>query len=87
MGDGSTIKLTMYKWLTPNGNWIHHKGIQPTIEMKQPDYFYIHPLEVEQTLKPDMNNEQVKIAQKMLDGLGYSPVVVMVIIIKKQKQR
>ncbi|MBU5212156.1 MULTISPECIES: S41 family peptidase [Heyndrickxia] len=73
MGDGSTIKLTMYKWLTPNGNWIHHKGIQPTIEMKQPDYFYIHPLEVEETLKPDMNNEQVKIAQKMLDGLGYSP--------------
>lgn len=23
MGDGSKIKLTLYKWLTPSGNWIH----------------------------------------------------------------
>jgi len=27
--DGSTIKLTTAKWLTPNGNWIHEKGIEP----------------------------------------------------------
>lgn len=72
MGDGSTIKLTMFKWLTPNGNWIHHKGIEPNIEIKQPDYFYIHPLEVEKTMTVDMNNEQIKIAQQMLDGLGYA---------------
>ena len=26
MGDGSNIKLTLYKWLTPDGNWIHKKG-------------------------------------------------------------
>lgn len=26
MGDGSNIKLTLYKWLTPKGNWIHKKG-------------------------------------------------------------
>ena len=23
--DGSNIKLTMFKWLTPDGNWIHKK--------------------------------------------------------------
>ncbi|MGE8206943.1 S41 family peptidase [Heyndrickxia sp. NPDC080065] len=72
MGDGSTIKLTMFKWLTPNGNWIHHKGITPNIEIKQPDYFYIHPLEVRKTIFLDMNNDQVKIAQQMLEGLGYA---------------
>lgn len=73
MGDGSTIKLTMFKWLTPDGNWIHHKGIEPNIEVKQPDYFYVNPLEVNKTITRDMNNEQVKIAQQMLEGLGFGP--------------
>lgn len=27
MGDGSNIKLTLAKWLTPDGNWIHKKGL------------------------------------------------------------
>ena len=31
MGDGSNIKLTLFKWLTPDGNWIHKKGIQPDV--------------------------------------------------------
>ncbi|MBY0123431.1 S41 family peptidase [Bacillus sp. S/N-304-OC-R1] len=73
MGDGSNIKLTLYKWLTPDGNWIHNKGIKPTIEVKQPKIFHTHPLQVEDALAKDMNNEQVKNAQEMLDGLGYAP--------------
>jgi carboxyl-terminal processing protease len=71
MGDGSNIKLTMYKWLTPNGNWIHKKGIRPDIPVKQPAYYYAHPLQIEKPLKPEMNNEQVKNAQEMLKGLGF----------------
>ena len=39
MGDGSNIKLTLYKWLTPKGNWIHKQGIQPTVPVTQPAYF------------------------------------------------
>jgi carboxyl-terminal processing protease len=73
MGDGSTIKLTMFKWLTPDGNWIHHKGVTPTIEVSQPDYFGVSPLEVNKELLEDMNNDQVQTAQKMLNGLGYAP--------------
>ncbi|EDL64603.1 S41 family peptidase [Bacillus sp. SG-1] len=73
MGDGSNIKLTMFKWLTPKGNWIHKKGIQPDIPVKQPAYFYAHPLETEKPLAREMNNEQVKNAQQMLEGLGYNP--------------
>lgn len=73
MGDGSNIKLTLYKWLTPDGNWIHNVGIQPTLEVKQPMVFHTHPLQVEQALTKDMNNEQVKNAQEMLEGLGFSP--------------
>jgi carboxyl-terminal processing protease len=71
--DGSNIKLTMFKWLTPDGNWIHKKGIEPTIEVRQPTFFYTHPLNIETALVKDMNSEQVKIAQIMLYGLGYGP--------------
>ncbi|GMA50276.1 hypothetical protein GCM10025857_16330 [Alicyclobacillus contaminans] len=29
--DGSSFKYTVAKWLTPNGEWIHGKGLQPTV--------------------------------------------------------
>lgn len=73
MGDGSDIKLTLFKWLTPDGNWIHKKGIKPTIEVHQPDYFNVHPLQVEKTFKRDMTNPQIQYAQGMLKGLGFEP--------------
>ncbi len=31
--DGSNIKFTTEKWLTPDGNWIHKKGITPDVEV------------------------------------------------------
>ena len=71
MGDGSNIKLTLYKWLTPKGNWIHQKGIQPTLQVQQPAFFNVHPLTVEKTLERDMNAEQIQYAQTMLKGLGF----------------
>ncbi|WP_163099256.1 S41 family peptidase [Peribacillus alkalitolerans] len=71
MGDGSNIKLTLFKWLTPDGNWIHKKGIKPTIEVHQPAIFSSHPLNVEKTFKRDMTHEQIENAQSMLRGLGY----------------
>ena len=30
LSDGSMIKYTIQKWLTPNGNWINEKGVTPT---------------------------------------------------------
>lgn len=73
MGDGSNIKLTLLKWLTPGGNWIHNKGIQPDVEVRQPDIFHTHPLQIEEALMKDMNSEQVQNAQQMLEGLGFAP--------------
>jgi carboxyl-terminal processing protease len=73
MGDGSNIKLTLFKWLTPDGNWIHKKGIKPDMEVVQPDLYHTHPIQLSEPLKKDMNNEQVKNAQQMLRGLGYEP--------------
>ena len=31
--DGGGLHVTVAKWLTPNGNWIHGKGIKPDIEV------------------------------------------------------
>ena len=73
MGDGSNIKLTLFKWLTPDGNWIHKKGIKPDVPVKQPDIFQTHPLQIAKPLVQDMNNEQVKNVQLILKGLGYVP--------------
>lgn len=73
MGDGSNIKLTIYKWLTPNGNWIHNKGVSPDIEIAQPDIFRMHPLQIEKPLEKDTNSEQVKNAQLILRSLGFEP--------------
>jgi carboxyl-terminal processing protease len=73
MGDGSNIKLTLFKWLTPDGNWIHKKGIKPDVAVKQPVIFNTHPLQVDQPLTQDMNDEQIKNAQQILKGLGFAP--------------
>ncbi|CAM3951159.1 S41 family peptidase [Mesobacillus thioparans] len=73
MGDGSNIKLTLFKWLTPDGNWIHKKGIEPTVEVNQPALYHTHPIQVDKPLRLDMNNEQIKNAQEILAGLGFEP--------------
>jgi carboxyl-terminal processing protease len=73
MGDGSLLKITIAKWLTPNGEWIHKKGIKPDVEVSQPDYFMVAPINKEKTYKYDMLGEDIKSAQTMLDGLGYNP--------------
>ncbi|NGM82348.1 S41 family peptidase [Paenibacillus sp. 7124] len=73
MGDGSLLKITIAKWLTPNGSWIHGKGIKPDIAVAQPDYFSVSPIDKSRPLQYNMNNADVKSAQTMLDGLGYKP--------------
>lgn len=73
MGDGSEIKLTLYRWLTSAGNNINEVGVDPTVPVLQPDFFYASPINVEEPLKYDMMNEQIKNAQVMLKGLGLEP--------------
>jgi carboxyl-terminal processing protease len=71
LGDGSNIRMTVYKWLTPDGNWIDKKGITPDIAVEQPDYFKVAPLSRKTTLKSDMIGDDVKNLQIMLNGLGF----------------
>src|SRR5699024_11083853 len=50
LDNGGTLKLTFFKWLSPEGNWIHDEGVEPTVEQKQPDYYYVNPVQIEDTL-------------------------------------
>lgn len=61
LGDGSAIKLTMAKYFTPKGNYIHEVGISPDIEL---EYEYLN--EEDETYNP-MHDNQV---QKALEVLG-----------------
>lgn len=71
--DGSNLKLTTEKWLTPNGNWVHQKGIKPDYEVSMPDYASLPFIDPETELKLSTASEQVKAAQTMLKVLGYDP--------------
>ncbi|MFO7341778.1 S41 family peptidase [Caldibacillus debilis] len=71
--DGSTIKLTTAKWLTPNGNWIHEKGIEPDYPVKYPDYANLPYIDPNLKLKEGTESEQVKTAERFLEVLGYHP--------------
>lgn len=72
-GDGSTIKLTFFKWLSPEGNWIHEKGVKPTIKVNQPEYFYTNPIQIEKPLTFNHTGQKIENIQIMLRGLGYNP--------------
>lgn len=73
MGDGSNLKLTLFKWLTPDGNWIHEDGIKPTVKEELPEYYYTNPVQIDKTLQFDQTSDKIANVQKMLKGLGYDP--------------
>ncbi|WP_421825358.1 S41 family peptidase [Lacticaseibacillus hulanensis] len=70
MGKNAELKLTIAKWLTPEGQWIHHKGIQPTIKADYPSYAYINTISAA-SLKQEQVSSDVKSLQKILVALGY----------------
>jgi carboxyl-terminal processing protease len=73
LGDGSSIKMTTYKWLSPNGEWIDETGVEPTVPVEQPDYYYANPIAIEEPFGLDDTDDGIANIQLMLDGLGYDP--------------
>ncbi|MCT4798050.1 S41 family peptidase [Exiguobacterium profundum] len=72
--DGSNLKLTTSKWLTPDGNWINKKGIEPDIEVEQPDFFNVtRVLTEEESLQVGDYGDAVSNLHKILTGIGYEP--------------
>ena len=42
--DGSMVKYTVQKWLTPEGNWINEEGLKPTDYVELNKEYYENPI-------------------------------------------
>lgn len=49
LSDGSALKVTVAKWLTPAGDFINEKGIAPTVEVK------LEQKDIDKNVDPQMN--------------------------------
>lgn len=44
LSDGNSYKFTIKKWLTPNGTWVHEKGIAPDKEVILSQEYMLEPI-------------------------------------------
>lgn len=66
------VKLTISKWLTPDGKWIDKKGVEPTIKVDYPDYLKNRVIDRSMEYKEGVISPNVKIINTYLNELGYS---------------
>lgn len=71
MSEDSELKLTTLKWLTPNGTWIHKKGLKPTVEKDYPSYARLTPLSKDKTYQIGDAGDEIHVLNQMLAALGY----------------
>lgn len=70
--DESELKLTIGKWLTPSGKWIHKKGIIPDKKVELPAYASLMILNPSETYKEGDVSEEVKNLEEILKALEYN---------------
>ena len=74
--DGSVLKYTNSRWLTPKGEWINGVGIEPDVTETLPEVFQCtlvsFVMEEEESYQQDQVSEHVASAQKALNFLGYA---------------
>lgn len=71
--DGSDVKFTVAKWLTPNGDWIHEKGIEPDFKVDLPKYASLPIIDPSKKWKQSDVSSEVKTAEQMLKAVGFNP--------------
>lgn len=71
MKDGSNLKITTAKWLTPDGNWIHKKGIEPDVKVDYPSYAMLPFLDPSEEMKEGQVSANTETAKEMLKAVGY----------------
>ena len=57
--------------MTPDGNWIHKKGIKPDVKADYPDVAYLTAIDTTKAYQAGQNSKQIKNLQQMLVFLGY----------------
>ncbi|GBF74018.1 hypothetical protein PA598K_02348 [Paenibacillus sp. 598K] len=71
--DHSVLKLTEAQWRRADGSWIHKEGIEPTIEVRMPDYASLPSLPSDIEVAVGSFGQHVKTAEQLLATLGYEP--------------
>lgn len=67
------LKMTIAKWLTPDGTWINHRGIKPDYKVNYPEYTKIVLNDVKTPLQQGDVSATTKAVQRGLSALGYDP--------------
>lgn len=68
----SELKFTNAKWLTPNGNWIHQQGVEPTEEVTLPEYAFLSLIDTREVVKAGEVSQNVLTIETILKGLDYN---------------
>lgn len=71
LGNNAEVKLTVAKWLTPNGSWINKKGLTPTMKAGYPAWANIAGFSTTSMKLGDQSTD-VKSLQISLAALGYT---------------
>ena len=72
LNNGGELKLSTNKWLTPEREWIHGKGIQADIEVEQHPLFSLEIIPLSGEYGEGDFSEEIAYCQKVLSSLGYS---------------
>lgn len=51
LGDGAGLHITIAKWLTPNGIWVHEKGLKPDITVTLDQKDLAHDTQLEKAIE------------------------------------
>lgn len=71
VSDKSDLKVTVAKWLTPDGTWINETGIEPDIIAELPSYAQLTLIDISQSYQLGDESEDVKNIEQILAALGY----------------
>lgn len=71
IGEDSFVKLTVMKWLTPDGKWLNNKGVTPTIKADYPSYAKLPPISRKSNWRVGDTGEAIQNINDMLNALGY----------------
>lgn len=69
--DGSLLKFTNMKWLTPKSHYIHGKGITPDKKIEEPAYQSLNVIPSNKTYQLGDDDKNVKTMKVGLNALGY----------------
>lgn len=72
LSEDTELKLTTNKWLTPKGNWLNEKGLEPTIEVAYPDYYEVRAIDTSNSFQLGASGQSVESINIILGALGYS---------------